>query len=79
MRHVRKHPVTPIKPRPAAVPTVEEGVMLRLQLPHTLMQEIEKFQTKMNLYHSVGAIRYLLHRALMWEECLENSKRDFRN
>ncbi len=52
----------------------ENIVMLRVQLPHSLMQEITKFQAKMHLYHSVGAIRYLLHRGLMWEECLEQNK-----
>lgn len=57
---------------------IEEGengvVMLRVQLPHSLMQEIVRFQTKMHLYHSVGAIRYLLHKALMWEAVLEQNK-----
>lgn len=49
----------------------EEGVLLRLQLPQTLMEEIVKFQIRMNLYHSAGAIRYLLYKGLMIETCLE--------
>ncbi len=65
-----------ITPTPTFEVISHEGdnVMLRMQLPHSLMQEIVKFQTKMHLYHSVGAIRYLLHKALMWEEALQNNR-----
>ncbi len=42
-------------------------IMLRLQLPKELMKQIIHFQAKMNLYHSVGAIRYLLKRGLLIE------------
>lgn len=53
------------------LPEEASGVLLRLQLPQTLMEEIIRFQIRMNLYHSAGAIRYLLYKGLMIETCLE--------
>ena len=58
--------------------TYQNGmVMLRLQLPKSLMQQIHDFQERMNLYHSVGAIRYLLLRGLMFEDRVEMEEQLF--
>ena len=58
-------------PEPLEIPEAKDAILLRIQLPQSLMDEIIRFQIRMNLYHSAGAIRYLLHKGLMLEQCLQ--------